>query len=154
MKKRQTSAWHVSSRHSGVIHSGVYYENNSLKANLCVEGNKLVYDYCDKNDVDYLNCGKLIVGHDENDLEKLIMLKEKGVKNGVKGLKIYDSIKAREKEPLVKCQNALWVPTTGIVDSYGLMQSLENNCQAKGVVIQYNSEIASLDYDSLSTILA
>ena len=55
----------------------------------------------------------------------------------------------RQKEPSIKCQNALWVPTTGIVDSHGLMQSLENHCQDKGVVIQYNSEIVSLDYDSM-----
>ena len=57
--------------------------------------------------------------------------------------------KLDKKNRSIKCQNALWVPTTGIVDSHGLMQALETHCQDKGVVIQYNSEIASLNYDSM-----
>lgn len=147
IEKESNFGQHVSSRHSGVIHSGIYYNSNSLKAKLCVEGNKLLYDFCEKNNVDYLNCGKLIVGHNEEDYNKLKKLKNKGMVNGVRGLEILNSEDAKKKEQLVKCHNALWVPTTGIVDSHGLMQSLENHCQTKGVVIQYNSEIVSLNYD-------
>ena len=76
------------SRHSGVIHSGIYYESGSLKAQLCVEGNELIYDYAENNNIDYLKCGKLIVGHDDSDLQKLRELKEKGTSNGVKDLRI------------------------------------------------------------------
>ena len=149
VEKEADFGQHVSSRHSGVVHSGIYYDEGSLKAKLCLEGNKLLYDFCEKNAVDYSNCGKLVVGHGKNDFEKLLSLKDKGVKNGVKGLEILNYEDAKKKEPFVKCKNALWVPSTGIVDSHGLMQSLESHCQTKGVVIQYNSEILSLDYDSL-----
>ena len=153
VEKEADFGQHVSSRHSGVIHSGIYYHNNSLKANLCVEGNRLLYKFCEKNNVEYLNCGKLIVGHNDNDFNKLKELNKNGNRNGVKGLELLDSDGAKGKEPLVKCKHALWVPTTGIVDSHGLMQSLENHCQTKGVVIQYNSEIVSLNYDSIKYTL-
>ena len=77
IEKESDFGQHVSSRHSGVIHSGIYYDENSLKAKLCVEGNKLLYEFCNRNELDYLNCGKLVVGHDDNDFEKLVSLKEK-----------------------------------------------------------------------------
>ena len=76
VEKESNFGQHVSSRHSGVIHSGIYYDEGSLKAKLCVEGNKLLYDFCEKNSIDFLNCGKLIVGHNRNELEKLINLKK------------------------------------------------------------------------------
>ena len=148
IEKESDFGQHISSRHSGVIHSGIYYEPDSLKAKLCVEGNKLLYDFCDKYSIDYLNCGKLIVGHNEEDLRKLKDLKENGRKNGVLGIELLNSESAKNKEPQVKCNNALWVPSTGIVDSHGLMQSLEYICKNKGVVIQYNSEVVSLYYES------
>ena len=137
---------HVSSRHSGVIHSGIYYDKGSLKAKLCVEGSKLLYDYCNVKDIAHRNCGKLVVGHSESDLFKIDELRKRGKANGVKGLEILSSDAARAKEPLVKCKNALWVPSTGIIDSHGLMQSLELDCLSKDVVIQYNSEITSIEY--------
>ena len=147
VEKEADFGQHVSSRHSGVINSGVYYDEGSLKAKLSVEGNKLLYDFCKENEINHLKCGKLIVGHDKNDLEKLVRLKRKGVKNGVKGLEILDPEEAKQKEPLVKCQYALWVPSTGVIDSHGLMQSLEYSCQSKGVIIQYSSEVEFLTYE-------
>lgn len=144
IEKESDFGQHVSSRHSGVIHSGIYYGHNTLKAKLCVEGNKLLYDFCERNNINYLNCGKLVVGHSNNDLEELLKLKSRGVKNGVEGLKILNSEEAKEKESLVKCTNALWVPSTGVVDSHGLMKTLEQSCKNKGVIIQYNSEISTL----------
>ena len=116
IEKESDFGQHVSSRHSGVIHSGIYYDQNSLKAKLCVEGNKLLYDFCEANAVDYLNCGKLVVGHNDEDLIKLKELKNNGIANGVRDLEILNSEESKKKEPLVKCQNALWVPTTGIVE--------------------------------------
>ena len=88
LEKETDFGQHVSSRHSGVVHSGIYYKPNSLKAKLCVEGNKLLYDFAESNDIDYLNCGKLVVGHDDNDLKKLEALLDNGKINGVKGLRL------------------------------------------------------------------
>ena len=148
LDKESDFGQHVSSRHSGVIHSGIYYVPNSLKARLCVEGNNLLYKFCEENAVDYLNCGKLVVGHNDEDFNKLKELKNNGISNGVKGLELLDLEGAKKKEPLVKCKHALWVPTTGIVDSHGLMQTLEKLCQTKGAIVQYKSEIISLSFNS------
>ena len=146
VEKESDFGQHVSSRHSGVIHSGIYYNEGSLKAKLCVEGNKLLYDYCKLKNIDFRNCGKLVVGHSNHDLAMLEALKERGVVNGVEGLEILSHKSAKNKEPLVKCKNALWVPSTGIIDSHGLMQSLESDCKSKEVVVQYNSNICSIKY--------
>ena len=88
IEKESNFGQHVSSRHSGVVHSGIYYKSGSLKAKLCVEGNKLLYDYAETNKIDYLDCGKLVVGHNASDLEKLETLLENGRLNGVQGLNL------------------------------------------------------------------
>jgi len=136
---------HVSSRHSGVIHSGIYYEPGSLKAKLCVEGNHLIYKFAKDKKIGYLNCGKLVVGHNQEDLDKLKLLMKKGIGNGVHGLKILESDEARKIEPLVKCENALWVPSTGIIDSHGVMLELSNEIESNNGLIHYNSEVEAIN---------
>ena len=106
LDKESDFGQHVSSRHSGVIHSGIYYEPRSLKAKLCVDGNKLVYDYAENNNIDYLNCGKLVVGHNDNDLKKLKELMENAEKNGVQNLALLSHKEALKIQPGLKCQNA------------------------------------------------
>ena len=145
LDKESDFGQHVSSRHSGVVHSGIYYKPGSLKAKLCVKGNKLLYDYSEKNSIDYLNCGKLVVGHNDNDLEKLESLLENGRINGVEGLSLISSEKASQIQLGVKCQNALWVPSAGIIDSHGLMSQLEKGVQKKEGLVYYNSEVVSID---------
>ena len=79
IEKESDFGQHVSSRHSGVVHSGLYYKPGSLKANLCVAGNTHLYDFAKENNIEYLNCGKLIVGHNNQDLKKLEKLLENGI---------------------------------------------------------------------------
>ena len=134
----------MSSRHSGVIHSGLYYKPDSLKATLCVEGNRLLYNFAEKNNIEYLNCGKLIVGHNDKDLEKLERLLENGKTNGVKDLSLLSYKEAEKIQPGIKCQGALWVPSTGIIDSHGLMAQLEREAISKGCLAHYNSEVVSI----------
>jgi len=145
LDKESAFGQHVSSRHSGVVHSGIYYKPGSLKAKLCVKGNKLLYDYSEKNSIDYLNCGKLVVGHNDNDLEKLESLLENGRINGVEGLSLISSEKASQIQFGVKCQNALWIPSAGIIDSHGLMSQLEKDVQKKEGLVYYNSEVVSIE---------
>ena len=145
LDKESAFGQHVSSRHSGVVHSGIYYKPGSLKAKLCVKGNKLLYDYSEKNSIDYLNCGKLVVGHNDNDLEKLESLLENGRINGVEGLSLISSEKASQIQFGVKCQNALWIPSAGIIDSHGLMSQLEKGVQKKEGLVYYNSEVVSIE---------
>ena len=148
LDKESDFGQHVSSRHSGVIHSGIYYNNGSLKADLCVKGNKLLYDFAKNNNIEYLNCGKLVVGHSDSDLEKLKNLLENGISNGVENLKLLSNTEAVKIQPGVKCQNALWVPSTGIIDSHGLMNCLERQVLQKGGIVHYNSEVISINKNS------
>ena len=102
IEKESDFGQHVSSRHSGVVHSGLYYKPGSLKANLCVEGNKRLYDFAEKNNIEYLNCGKLVVGHNNEDLKKLEKLLKNGEANGVKGLSLLSHQEARKIQPQIK----------------------------------------------------
>ena len=145
IEKESNFGQHVSSRHSGVVHSGIYYKSGSLKAKLCVEGNKLLYDYAETNKIDYLDCGKLVVGHNDSDLEKLETLLENGRLNGVQGLNLLSHQEASKIQPGIKCQNALWVPSTGIIDSHGLMAQLEREVISKDCLVYYNSEVVSIE---------
>ena len=145
IEKEPDFGQHVSSRHSGVVHSGLYYKPGSLKANLCVEGNRLLYDFAEKNNIEYLNCGKLVVGHKNKDLKKLEKLWENGEKNGVKGLLLLSHQEASKIQPKIMCQDALWVPSTGIIDSHGMMAQLEREATSKDCLVYYNSEVVSME---------
>ena len=145
IEKESDFGQHVSSRHSGVIHSGIYYKPDSLKAKLCVEGNKLLYDFARSRDIDYLNCGKLVVGHDDSDLKKLEALLVNGQTNGVEGLSLLSFDEAFQIQPTIKCQNALWVPSTGIIDSHGVMSNLEREAISKNCLVYYNSEVSEIE---------
>ena len=154
IEKEPDFGQHVSSRHSGVVHSGLYYKPGSLKANLCVEGNRLLYDFAEKNNVAYLNCGKLVVGHDDNDLKKLEALLENGTINGVEGLSLLSYQEAIKIQPKIKCQNALWVPSTGIIDSHLLMAQFEKEVTSKDGLVYYNSEVTSIEKIDSNYILS
>jgi len=145
IEKESDFGQHVSSRHSGVIHSGIYYKPDSLKAKLCVEGNKLLYDFAKSKNIGHLNCGKLVVGHDTKDLRKLDALLENGKANGVEGLSLLSNQEALRIQPGIKCKGALWVPSSGIIDSHELMVNLEREAISKDCLVHYNSEVSSIE---------
>lgn len=136
---------HTSSRNSEVVHSGIYYPKGSLKAEFCLKGNKLLYDFADKFGVNYDKCGKYIVATSEVELPELKKLKNKGALNGVKGLEIIDGKAVALKIPKVKAVGALWVPDTGIIDSHSVMQNLEMLIEKNGGMIAYNTEVKTVD---------
>ncbi|MBF0465635.1 MAG: NAD(P)/FAD-dependent oxidoreductase [Nitrospirae bacterium] len=132
----------TSSRSSEVIHSGIYYKNNSLKAKLCVEGAALLYEYCEKNSVAHLKTGKLIVAVTKEEREDLESLFKHGTdENGVKNLRLIDAAEAAKIDPCIKAAAAIHSPDTGIVDSHSLMSRLSTEAAAKGVVFSFNTEI-------------
>lgn len=116
LQKESKVAAHQTGRNSGVMHSGVYYSPGSLKAQNCRKGLKLLYDFCDEYEIPYDNCGKLIVATKEDEIPGLEKLKERGIENGFKGLKLLDSKEAKELEPYVECHRALHVPEIGIME--------------------------------------
>tara|TARA_B100000941_G_scaffold141641_1_gene100389 strand:- start:1274 stop:2383 length:1110 start_codon:yes stop_codon:yes gene_type:complete len=113
----------TSSRNSGVIHAGVYYDSGSLKARFCAEGNRKMYEYCKRFYVPHLNTGKFIVATTKNEIPILDSIRIKAEDNGVKGIERVSGTFVTNKEPLIKCEEALFVPSSGIVDQGSLMRS-------------------------------
>ena len=111
-------------RNSGVIHAGIYYPPDSLKARLCVAGARELYEYCDAHSIRYERCGKLIVAHDSSELGRLDELERRGRANGVPGLRRLSGDELREVEPHARGVAALHSPNTGIVDFGDVARSL------------------------------
>ncbi len=134
----------VSSRNSEVIHAGLYYPTGSLKARLCVRGRELLYDWCERHGVEHRRCGKLVVATDVAQLDALHCLHRQGQANGVSDLALMDAAQAAALEPQLQCAAALLSPSTGIVDSHGLMLSLQGELERAGGVVALNSEASGL----------
>ncbi len=115
---------HTSSRNSEVIHAGIYYPTNSLKAQTCVQGKVLLYEYCRQRGINHQQIGKLIVATGADQFEILKGYQAQGQLNGVEGLELLSEEKLHQLEPEVRGLAALWSPSTGIVDAHGLMLSL------------------------------
>jgi L-2-hydroxyglutarate oxidase LhgO len=122
----------TSSRNSEVIHAGIYYPAGSLKARLCVKGKHLLYDYCRARGVAHRQLGKLIVASDESEHAALEGILAKANANGVTDLQWLDAAQAQALEPALACTAALLSPSTGIVDSHGLMLAYQGDAENAG----------------------
>ena len=116
VEKEDSLAFHQTGRNSGVIHSGLYYKPNSLKAKNCVNGRKQLVEFAENNNIDYDVCGKIVLATNKRETKKLLQLKINGEKNGLKDLKILDSNELKEIEPNAVGKSALYVPESGIID--------------------------------------
>jgi len=137
----------TSSRKSGVIHAGIYYPKNSLKSKFCVSGNRLLYDYCIKNFIPYINTQKLLVASSLDQIKIIDQIKNQAEKNGVEGIKKISKTEVSNLEPLIYCEEALLVPSSGIVDAVSLMRSLVGRIQDSGSMIAYKSQIKKINFD-------
>jgi len=144
----------TSSRNSGVIHAGIYYPKNSLKSKFCVLGNRLLYDYCKKNHIPYLNTKKLLVASSLDQIKMIDQIKSQAEKNGVEGIKKISKNEVLNLEPLIYCEEALLVPSSGIVDAVSLMRSLAGRIQDSGSMIAYKSEIKKINFDGNKFLLS
>lgn len=134
----------VSSRNSEVIHAGLYYPAGSLKARLCVRGKELLYAFCASHGVAHSRCGKLVVATDAAQLPGLQALQTKAAANGVHDLRWLSREEAQALEPALRCEAALLSPSTGIVDSHGLMLALQGDLEAAGGAVGLGSEVLGL----------
>ena len=138
---------HTSSRNSEVIHAGVYYPEDSLKARLCVLGKEMLYDYCEQHRVGHKRLGKLIVASRAADLDRLAEIQTQAAANGVADLTLISAGQVRELEPEVTCVGALLSPSTGIVDSHELMTALHADIEEQGGTVVLNSAATNLHAD-------
>jgi glycerol-3-phosphate dehydrogenase len=135
----------TSSRNSGVVHSGIYYPKNSLKARHCIEGNRLTYEFCKKHNVPFRHTGKLVVAanaHEEADLEAL---KKRGEDNGVEGLRLIGPEEIRKREPHIRGSAAMVVPSTGIVSAEELVHAYARIAAGQGAEIVNHARVVSLE---------
>jgi glycerol-3-phosphate dehydrogenase len=135
----------TSTRNSGVIHSGIYYPKNSLKARLCVQGNRLTKEFCAKHGVPYRTTGKLVVATVKEEEPDLLALKKKGDENEVEGLRILNPAEIREKEPHVRGCAALQVPSTGICSAEDLVHAYARVAVNQGANLLTHAKVESLE---------
>ncbi len=134
----------TSSRNSEVIHAGIYYPTGSLKAWLCVQGRNALYAYCAERGVAHRRCGKLIVAETPTQLAALPALVDKAKANGVDDLQLLSREEAQRLEPALACLGAVLSPSTGIVDSHGLMLAMQGDLEHAGGMVACHSGVEAM----------
>ena len=131
----------TSSRNSDVIHAGIYYPAGSAKARLCVEGKRLLYEFCETRGVGYRRCGKLIVAADESQIPALESIENMARDNGVNDLTWLTADETHALEPMLNAVAVLSSPSTGIIDGHGFMLALQGEFEQAGGVIAFRSRL-------------
>ncbi len=144
-EKNRTFGLETSSRNSEVIHAGIYYPENSLKAKLCVEGKHLLYKLCHKHNIPCKRCGKIIVATDESEISWLEELYQQGRKNGVQDLVLLSREEVKKLEPNVEARAGLLSPSSGIFDSHSLLRFLYNQARDNGAEFVFNTEVTGIE---------
>jgi len=144
LEKNETFGQEQSSRNSEVIHAGIYYKKDSLKAKMCLEGNGLLYELCEKNGIAYKKCGKIIVATNETEARELEIIYRRGKDNGVP-LKVLSQREMCQLEPNMRGIAAFLSPTTGIVDSHALMMYFLGKARDNGMQIAYKTNVIGIE---------
>ena len=145
LEKEDVLSKHQTGHNSGVIHSGIYYAPGSLKAKLCTEGRRSLWEYCDAKQIPYKQVGKLIVATEESELDRLDGLMQRGIANGIEGLEIVDAAGITAREPHCRGIKAIFSPVTGIVDYGVVARSYGEDILAAGGDIFVNREVLGID---------
>jgi (S)-2-hydroxyglutarate dehydrogenase len=147
IEKEDRWAKHQTGNNSGVIHSGIYYKPGSLKAKFATEGNRQLVEFCEKNDVNYERCGKLIVATKQSELPLLENLYQRGIANGL-DISIVDDEQIKQQEPYVKGIKAIKVPQAGIVDYKQVCETMVLLLKEQGAELYLNTEVKKvLEHD-------
>ena len=141
LEKRDAIGTEISSRNSEVIHAGIYYPQDSLKARLCVAGKNQLYEYCADHGVAHRRIGKLIVAAAEREVDALSEVRAAAHRNGVTDVEYLTMEAVHGMEPAIQCVAALISPSTGIIDSHGLMLALQGDAEEHGTMIAFLSRL-------------
>jgi L-2-hydroxyglutarate oxidase LhgO len=153
LEKEERLAAHQTGHNSGVIHSGIYYKPGSLKAQTCVAGARALTAFCQKHEIPYERCGKVVVATTTAELPRLEELFRRGVANGVEGLEMIGPERLRELEPHATGIKALYAPTTGIVDFLHVAQTYARLVQDQGGEIRLRHKVLSIRHVNDGIIL-
>lgn len=144
-EKNPTFGQETSSRNSEIVHSGIYYPPNSLKARLCLEGRQLLYKFCEEGNIPHKRFGKLIVATNDKETAGLEDLIKRGEGNGVEELSLLTGNEIKKIEPRISAVCAIYSPSTGIVDTHRLMKRLEHLAKDKGAIFAYGCEVIGIE---------
>jgi len=144
LERADTFGTVTSARNSEVMHAGLYYPSGSLKARLCVAGRERLHAYCTEKGIAHRRCGKLLVASGDAQRDKLAEIHAQGERNGVVDLQWLDKPGLQALEPELQADVALWSPSTGIVDSHGLMLALLGDLEAAGGALALCSPVESI----------
>ncbi|MDP2919458.1 MAG: NAD(P)/FAD-dependent oxidoreductase [Dehalococcoidia bacterium] len=145
IERNRTFGLETSSHNSEVIHTGIYYPENSLKARFCVEGNPMLYGVCEKYQIGYKRLGKIIVAADDEETKEVERLFHQGVRNGLTDLKLITRAEIKRLEPKVEAVAGLLSPSTGILDSWGLMRSYLGRARENGAEFVSHTEVTGIE---------
>jgi L-2-hydroxyglutarate oxidase LhgO len=145
LERNRTFGLETSSHNSEVIHAGIYNPPNSLKSKLCVEGNHFVYELCKKYNISYQKLGKIIVAANAEETKEIERLYRQGIENGVNDLEFLTCTQIKRLEPNVEAVVGFLSPSTGIIDSWGLMQSFYGRAREKGADFVFNAEVVGIE---------
>lgn len=151
LEKENDICKHQTGNNSGVIHSGIYYKPGSLKAKNCRRGYELLLDFCNKHNVKYEICGKVIVATNENELQALDNIYKRGIENGLQNLKVLEKDELKEIEPHVNGVKGIRVLQTGIVDFYEVAKAIEAQLKKYNAEIVFNEEVKNIITNSDTT---
>ena len=143
----------TSSRNSEVIHAGIYYATGSLKARLCVSGREQLYAFCESHGVAHRRCGKLLVATNDAQRGRLAQIRAQAARNGVNDLQLLAAAQLHALEPALNAVAGLHSPSTGIIDSHGLMLALQGDLEASGGALALLSPVVSMRHDGHLHIL-
>lgn len=137
-------ARHQTGNNSGIIHSGLYYKPGSLKALNCTRGREMLYEFCQAHSIPFDKCGKIVVATDESEIPILRMLEERGIANGLVGIRRLTKDEIKEFEPYASGIEALYVPQTGIVDYVAVTNKYAKLIIKNGGEIKLNAKASSI----------
>ena len=153
VEKEDRVAAHQTGHNSGVIHSGLYYRTGSLKARNCVAGAASMKRFCRDHGIPFEECGKLVVATSPEEVPRLEQLHQRGIANGVPGLRMLQRDEFRQIEPHCEGLAALHVPSTGIVDYTVVAQKYAELIQQAGGAIVFNAKVVGLREDGSTNIV-
>ncbi len=144
LEKEEAIAMHQTGNNSGVIHSGLYYKPGSQKAINCINGYKMLIEFCNTYNVTYELCGKVVVAIDETELPELEKLYKRGIEHGLKGLKMLNAAGIKEHEPHINGIKGFYVPQTGIVNYSDVAAKMAEVFKSLGGEIILNAKVTNV----------